>query len=264
MSETNTENNLRLISLARASEITGYHQDYLGQLCRLGKLAARKVGRNWFTTEDDLRSLTAAVNQAIEESELQEEPATEAAIAPELEQTITISRVEGLPIMIRTMPSRVEPMNNVQAIATNFRIQALQREVLELRDLLNRLMAEVTRHAKLLDGGANSELAQAAQNWKHQYVSNFDFNAPGSPSALASEPNPPAPQIWQDPAPKYSWVTIATATVVLSMVAYLATSAFTGMLWGNENFTQTVYYKYEENQQIIPAVPGEATGNVVQ
>src|SRR5579872_7343730 len=40
----------KVMSLAEASEISGYHQDYLGALARNGKLQAQKIGRNWVTT----------------------------------------------------------------------------------------------------------------------------------------------------------------------------------------------------------------------
>jgi len=48
------ENNNAFISLAEASEQTGYHQDYLGFLCRKGKLKSLKIGRNWVTTQKGL------------------------------------------------------------------------------------------------------------------------------------------------------------------------------------------------------------------
>lgn len=58
--ETNLDNPLPTrISLARASQLTGYHQDYLGQLCRSGKLQAEKIGRNWFTNPQALGELYA-------------------------------------------------------------------------------------------------------------------------------------------------------------------------------------------------------------
>ncbi|HAG27514.1 TPA: hypothetical protein DCG61_01895 [Patescibacteria group bacterium] len=45
------------ISLSQAAELSGYHQDYLGQLCRLGKIKAAKIGRNWYTTQSELQNL---------------------------------------------------------------------------------------------------------------------------------------------------------------------------------------------------------------
>ncbi len=45
------------ISLSQAAQLSGYHQDYLGQLCRLGKLRAAKIGRNWYTTQSELQAL---------------------------------------------------------------------------------------------------------------------------------------------------------------------------------------------------------------
>lgn len=57
------------ISLSQAAEITGYHQDYLGQLCRLGKLKAAKIGRNWYTTKSELETLRLFNNSIEEEVE---------------------------------------------------------------------------------------------------------------------------------------------------------------------------------------------------
>lgn|GEM_PF-1686353 len=42
------------ISARRASKIMSYAQDYIGQLCRAGKLDCKMVGRSWFVTEESL------------------------------------------------------------------------------------------------------------------------------------------------------------------------------------------------------------------
>ena len=44
------------ISSKRASEISDYASDYIGQLCRAGKLECQRVGHIWFLTEESLRS----------------------------------------------------------------------------------------------------------------------------------------------------------------------------------------------------------------
>ena len=41
----------KYISSKRAADITGYAKDYVGQLCREGRIPARLVGRNWFVLE---------------------------------------------------------------------------------------------------------------------------------------------------------------------------------------------------------------------
>lgn len=43
------------VSSKRAAEITGYAKDYVGQLCREGRVEARLVGRNWYILESALR-----------------------------------------------------------------------------------------------------------------------------------------------------------------------------------------------------------------
>ncbi len=42
------------ISAARAAEITGYAQDYVGQLAREGTVLARQVGSRWYVSREDL------------------------------------------------------------------------------------------------------------------------------------------------------------------------------------------------------------------
>ena len=41
----------KFISSKRAAEISGYANDYIGQLCRNGKLECRLIGRTWFIDE---------------------------------------------------------------------------------------------------------------------------------------------------------------------------------------------------------------------
>jgi hypothetical protein len=43
------------VSSKRAAKITGYAKDYVGQLCREGRVEARLVGRNWYVLESSIR-----------------------------------------------------------------------------------------------------------------------------------------------------------------------------------------------------------------
>jgi hypothetical protein len=44
----------KFISSRRASAITGYAQDYIGQLCRGEKITAKRIGRAWYVSEEEL------------------------------------------------------------------------------------------------------------------------------------------------------------------------------------------------------------------
>jgi hypothetical protein len=44
----------RYLSARRAAQISGYTQDYIGQLCRGKELTAKKIGRSWFVSEESL------------------------------------------------------------------------------------------------------------------------------------------------------------------------------------------------------------------
>ena len=52
MSYNNYSNEDKYISLADASQLCSYSQEYLGLRARQGKLKAVKVGRDWVTTEN--------------------------------------------------------------------------------------------------------------------------------------------------------------------------------------------------------------------
>lgn len=45
---------LELLSLKEASELSPYSADYLNLLARKGKINARKIGRDWLITKADL------------------------------------------------------------------------------------------------------------------------------------------------------------------------------------------------------------------
>jgi len=45
----------KYISSKRAAEVTGYAKDYIGQLCREGRVPARLIGRNWYVLESALK-----------------------------------------------------------------------------------------------------------------------------------------------------------------------------------------------------------------
>lgn len=49
------ENLKKVISLSEASKIYGYHSDYLSSLIRKGEIKGKKIGGNWFTTEEAVK-----------------------------------------------------------------------------------------------------------------------------------------------------------------------------------------------------------------
>ncbi len=54
MDELNIEGK-NYISSKRAAALTGYAKDYVGQLCREGRVEARLVGRSWYVYEPSIR-----------------------------------------------------------------------------------------------------------------------------------------------------------------------------------------------------------------
>jgi len=56
----------KYLSSKRAAQITGYAKDYVGQLCREGRVEARLVGRNWYILESSIMEHRFGTEEASE------------------------------------------------------------------------------------------------------------------------------------------------------------------------------------------------------
>lgn len=54
MNEELTLDGVKYISAKRAADLTQYSKDYVGQLCREGKILASRIGRNWYIAEKSI------------------------------------------------------------------------------------------------------------------------------------------------------------------------------------------------------------------
>ncbi|HRH55600.1 MAG TPA: hypothetical protein PK609_01915 [Candidatus Paceibacterota bacterium] len=66
------------VSSKRAAKITGYAKDYVGQLCREGRVEARLVGRSWYVLESAIKE--HRFGNVVEEEEKQPEKEPEAPV----------------------------------------------------------------------------------------------------------------------------------------------------------------------------------------
>lgn len=62
----------KYISTKRASKITGYAKDYVGQLCREGRVPARLVGRSWYVLESAIKDHRFGNEQSADEKKAPE------------------------------------------------------------------------------------------------------------------------------------------------------------------------------------------------
>lgn len=104
------------VSSKKAAKLTGYAKDYVGQLCREGKVEARLVGRNWYVLEDSIMSHRfgeeSGVGQEppVVQTEIEEEKAKERVWES---PKYTPERVESLPEAVFVQPKVPEDNNTV-------------------------------------------------------------------------------------------------------------------------------------------------------
>jgi len=59
------------VSSKRAAELTGYAKDYVGQLCREGRVESRLVGRNWYVLKDAIKDRKFETPSSLNEEEIE-------------------------------------------------------------------------------------------------------------------------------------------------------------------------------------------------
>ncbi len=100
----------KYVSSKRAAKMTGYAKDYIGQLCREGRVPARFVGRNWYVLESaiqdhrfgneeiDTKPVTAPKTNEVDKTDIMaptwESPRYEAISADVLPQINQLQTVE--------------------------------------------------------------------------------------------------------------------------------------------------------------------------
>lgn len=99
------------ISSKSAAKLTGYAKDYVGQLCREGRVEARLVGRNWYVLEASIREHRFGA----------EESAASPAKSASVEQSSPVAEWNGpeyfaeVPALIPVLSLKPEPQEAVRS-----------------------------------------------------------------------------------------------------------------------------------------------------
>lgn len=104
---TEQVNNSKILSLKQASELSGYDQDYLGQLCRSGKLRSTKVGKGWVTSESALNEFLGVQNL---NNILPDVPSQPVEAAPVEELPVSAPTTQKIPVRV------IAPVNNANEL----------------------------------------------------------------------------------------------------------------------------------------------------
>jgi hypothetical protein len=133
-----SDNGTGIISLAQAATLSGYHQIYLGYLCRNGKLKGFKVGRNWVTTKEALAEFQAANKNG--SSEITDENGnlmpvlSSEAITPQVSVKNTEEKIKNnsgvsIPVTVKLSHLKTEVFENLEE-----KIQKLDKSLNELTE----------------------------------------------------------------------------------------------------------------------------------
>lgn len=73
------------LSSKKAAQLTGYAKDYVGQLCREGRVKAKLIGRSWYVSEDSIRAHRFGNESEKREEKVENPVATEVLVHHEQE-----------------------------------------------------------------------------------------------------------------------------------------------------------------------------------
>lgn len=172
------------ISSRRAAEISKYSNDYVGQLCRGGKVPARMMGRTWFVDQEALLEHKRAAEEALRarsragvytyapaavQEAAQAAPAEHIPAAPAVPHTATSATADAdvkpfLPVLekrIPAMPVARIPTERAGSIGRQAGYSELVRSV-----ILRRVISTVAVVTIIVSGGfvtSRSGLTELAQ-----------------------------------------------------------------------------------------------------
>ncbi|NQV93116.1 hypothetical protein HQ403_01305 [Candidatus Kaiserbacteria bacterium] len=96
-----TLNGVNYISSKRAAKIMGYTQDYIGQLCRGGKIEARQVGRGWYIPESVV--LKNIKTESVEKQNLMDSEEIETQKKAFKDTVVFKKNVDEIPIQLKEL-----------------------------------------------------------------------------------------------------------------------------------------------------------------
>ncbi len=93
----------KYVSSKQAAKITGYAKDYIGQLCREGRVPARLVGRSWYVLETAIQDHRFGSEESDGEKKAEKTLSSESLSAPETWEfpRYEAAATESLPVINR-------------------------------------------------------------------------------------------------------------------------------------------------------------------
>ena len=103
----------KYVSSKQAAKMTGYAKDYIGQLCREGRVSARLVGRSWYVLE------TAIKDHRFGEEKTEQEREIEKTAQPAFPQTWEPPRYEASEAETLPTVNRLRGMQTAETVEDN-------------------------------------------------------------------------------------------------------------------------------------------------
>lgn len=162
------------ISSKRAAEITGYAKDYIGQLCREGRVEATLVGRSWYVLETSIRDhrfgseAKDASNRGLAGDQGEQDVASRSWESPkyESEEVVEVPRVEKRPINLleaETPASAPEPEVKVETTVED--MQSAWREWFASRN-----REKLIESPEVIDARAEEDAADDAEDLSDEII----------------------------------------------------------------------------------------------
>ncbi|MFZ2500433.1 MAG: helix-turn-helix domain-containing protein [Minisyncoccia bacterium] len=157
----------KYVSSKRAAKMTGYAKDYVGQLCREGRVPARLVGRSWYVLESaiqDHRFGNPGTDQATPATELPQGNAEKSLQSTWEAPHYEASHAEALPLVHR------EPVDAPEGQVESSNIRDSWKAWFEHAAVLTSVTAPEEVKAEIVDETPDTLVTSASVEQKAQVV----------------------------------------------------------------------------------------------
>ncbi len=159
----------KYVSSKQAAKITGYAKDYIGQLCREGRVPARLVGRSWYVLE------TAIRDHRFGDRVIEPVAETEERAPSSLQSTWEPPRYESSPVEVLTFRNRQQEQEAATPVTDQEETKDADGSTQHLQDVWQEFFnhAEETRQeAPAVIPESREQSVEEPEGWQQEATEN--------------------------------------------------------------------------------------------
>lgn len=140
----------RYVSAVEASRMTSYHQDYIGQLARSGKILSKQIGNRWFVEAEGLQAHKAEKDRLLQSVQVESVGLRRSASSKELTEAQNIASVLHFSYTLDSGDLLPQVGKEIGVAKNQMRIEEVQHIPIKIIHTQHRAVAIPKRREKIV------------------------------------------------------------------------------------------------------------------